>query len=86
MQSNKCNLWSKSNITILSQLFHPYTIIFQHCCVVQDDTWMISNRSVIVILIVAQLRALISTVGKKAASSIFLKNAPEMKSWKSIQM
>lgn len=75
------------NVTILSQLFHPYAIIFQHCCVVQDDTWMVSNRSVIVIVIMAQPRALISTVGKKAAGSmeepIFLKNAPKIKSCKS---
>jgi len=70
MQSNKCNLWSKSNVTILTQLFHPYAITFQHCCVVQDDTWMVSNRSVIAILIMAQLRALISTVGKKTAGSM----------------
>lgn len=70
MQSNKCNLWSKSNVTILSQLFHPYAIIFQHCCLARDDTWMVSNRSAIVILIMAQLRALIRTVGKKAAGSM----------------
>lgn len=67
MQSNKCNLWSKTNVTILSRLFHPYTNSFQHGCSVQDNTWMVSNRSAVVILIMAQPRFLISTVGKMAA-------------------
>lgn len=87
MQSNKYNLWSESNVTILSQLFHPYAIIFQHFCAVQNGTWMVSNRFVIVIWIMTQLRALISTVGKKAAGSmekpIKTKNAPKIKSCKS---
>lgn len=87
MQSNKYNLWSESNVTILSQLLHPYAIIFQHFCAVQNDTWMVSNRFVIVIRIMTQLKALISTVRKKAAGSmekpIKSKNAPKIKSCKS---
>jgi len=47
---------------------------------------MVSNRFVILILITIQLRALICTVGKKAAGSmekpIKNKNAPRIKSCK----